>query len=95
VSFYREKRVKTRKSHQCRGCLRKYPIGSELISVTEVFEGVLQSYYLCYFCKDWLDRNPGYFDDEDWAAGEIGEMRREEELRDAVNWRQYDRVEDG
>lgn len=97
MSFYREKRVKTRKSHKCHGCLKAHPAGSAMLYFATVWFGEFIAGYLCFECRDWIDGHDRYIAKNMYALkpGIIGEMRREEELRDAANWRQCDRVEDG
>lgn len=57
MSDYNIKRVivkKTRKDHQCHGCLVYILKGSENIEVTTVsYEGKIYNLYMCDNCKDY------------------------------------------
>ena len=82
--FYRETEVKkTRKEHECLGCLTKINENSEAFYIVAVFEGDFGAYHLCKPCRDYLDRNPisrGDF----WCEGDLGNAREEEELEREV-----------
>jgi hypothetical protein len=82
--FYRENFVKkTRKEHQCLGCVEKIPAGSEAIYIAAVFEGYFGAYHMCKECMEYIDRHP--FERGDfWCGGDIGDARREEKRESEV-----------
>lgn len=75
MSYYsvREKEVKTRKPHQCIGCLETYPKGSLLLYRAYVFDGEFQTDYLCDNCVKAL----GDMDSSDMEDGFMaGDLRQ-------------------
>ena len=69
---------KTRKAHQCEGCLTPVPAGATMTQAVGRFEGNFYSVYLCAPCAAIL-RDPRFSElwVEGWASGEIGELRAE------------------
>lgn len=50
------KRVKkTRKEHECWGCARSIPAGSEMESATHAYNGKLHQVYWCETCLSIMD----------------------------------------
>ena len=71
------KQVKTRKPHNCWGCAREYPAGTEMQLVESVDQG---EFYRAYWCKECLSLFayiPTYMDDDGWAYGELREYYEE------------------
>lgn len=82
TEFWRTKRVKIRKPHSCEGCLSKHEPGEELEYNAGMFDGEMQSYYLCDDCREFIDNDEGWNSDEGFSPGDIGEWRREAEAED-------------
>lgn len=87
MGFHREKVVKTRKKHQCWGCGKTYPEGSEMKSVTGTNdnEDAIGTWYFCMPCDDYMTNKADEADREYWNDYGIGlgdvELCRQERLR--------------
>ena len=70
--------VKTRKDHQCHGCLTNIPKGTNVYSQTNVSDGIY-TLYMCDECNKWCsDRKcMDCLDMEEAYRGYIKECRRE------------------
>lgn len=49
------KRVKIRKPRQCFGCLRKYPVTTEMECSVSFDSGKIYSCYICKQCREFID----------------------------------------
>ncbi|MDA8212113.1 MAG: hypothetical protein M0021_09585 [Clostridia bacterium] len=92
---------KTRKEHQCKGCLIKIPAGSGAKYFAGRVEGEFSTGYLCKECDKYLREHSKDFEDF-WHEGEIGELRREAGYRQAdsewdsgVEWQEREVAEHG
>lgn len=56
-NFTQCKTVETRKEHNCLGCERTYPAGSQMDYVSGVWEGDFFGYYLCKPCDTLINDN--------------------------------------
>lgn len=84
--FWNTKDVVTKKPHRCEGCLKEFPAGSKLEYNAGKWNGEMNSYYLCSPCRSFIDENDSVSDtlrDEGFAAGDIGEWRKEREEEEA------------
>lgn len=60
---------KTRKPHNCFGCGKTYPAGSEMVNAAYADGGSVSSDYLCHTCEEYMRR---YFEPGDETGyGEI------------------------
>lgn len=63
--------VSIRKPQTCWGCLKKYPVGSQLLSMAIAQDGTVTQSYTCEYCesvmKDW-----GPDDFESTLNGDVG-----------------------
>lgn len=75
--FSNWKKVKTRKTHVCNGCLEVIPIRVTSTYGFGRFEGDLFNIYLCASCDEYLERNQDVME-EGFCDGDIGMARREE-----------------
>ncbi len=57
-----DKKVVTRKSHQCHGCGHSYPAKSEMRYTTSVDGGDMSSAYWCKTCDEVINKNYDYVD---------------------------------
>lgn len=64
--FNERKEVKTRKRHQCLGCLDKFPPGTQMVNNKGMFEDHFYNYYLCYSCEEFLKEHREWFEDGVW-----------------------------
>lgn len=64
--FNNKKEVKTRKEHQCLGCLGKFPPGTQMVNNKGLFEDHFYNYYLCYPCEKFLNKHSDLFEDGLW-----------------------------
>ena len=65
MGFLRDKKVKTRKPHECFACLEIIPIGAEVDCQT-CADDTIYSLYTCEECQSLLEKYPdNYFDDID------------------------------
>lgn len=74
--------VKTRKPHKCYGCLKTFPVGTEMRLIVSVNTEGINSTYLCQHCDnhsqnwtrdDWeatLPGNIGYWKNDQWYPEE-------------------------
>jgi len=86
IEIIEQKKVVTKKEHQCLGCLRKYPLGTEMQSTTAVDDN-LYHYHLCQECLDFLDTLPMFERNEDFCEGDLLENENypnREKIRDEV-----------
>ena len=60
-----QKIVKTRKEHQCWGCIEKIPVGTECDRTVTVDMGKAFSSYLCQNCMDYCNEHLDMRDYED------------------------------
>ena len=66
-----DKQIKTRKPHECYGCLKKFPSGTEMRLIVSVEKSSISSVYLCEDC----DKHSQDWSDEEWKStfpGDIG-----------------------
>lgn len=71
-----EKKVKTRKSHNCWGCTDEYPAGSEMKAVTCTDGGKIETIYWCNTCDSYLRKHRAELDP--WNDGfTYGAIREE------------------
>lgn len=51
-----DKTVKTRKEHQCMGCLQHFPAGTETSSQTIADNGTVYTFRMCMSCiiREWF-----------------------------------------
>lgn len=66
--------VKTRKKHQCLGCLDIIPPGSSVQRNTGTWEGEIGSSYVCGPCEEYLGL---YWDEHEYSEGQLGDARNE------------------
>ena len=84
MDVFDAKVVKTRKPHQCHGCLRRFPAGSSLQRVKLADGGRVYTVYWCKACKTAF--HEWGMDDDDVGAGEMrtGDPEAWEEVRQRV-----------
>jgi hypothetical protein len=75
-----EKYVKTRKEHQCIGCLRIFPKGSELRASVNTDEGRIYTVYICNDCDEHVLKN------EEWYRDGFmeGELLNDDDYREFI-----------
>jgi hypothetical protein len=56
-----DKNVKTRKAHQCHGCLETLQPGTEMNRQCVVCDRQAYSIYTCHDCLDFFDEHPEEF----------------------------------
>lgn len=64
-----DKMVKTRKEHQCHGCLEIFTPGTEMNRQGVVCDGQAFSIYMCHTCLDFCDDHPEELPDDAWEDG--------------------------
>ncbi|ASV67591.1 hypothetical protein [Cytobacillus kochii] len=57
-----DKKVKTRKTHVCHGCVTSYPPKTEMRYVTSIDGGEFQSAYCCQTCDEVIEKTYDYID---------------------------------
>jgi len=67
------KTVKTRKSHNCWGCAKEYPAGTEMKYSVAVDGGDFSSCYWCDDCEEILSRLDHWMLEEGFVFGELVE----------------------
>ena len=75
------KKVKTRKDHNCWGCTRKFPAGTEMQATACVDEGTVTTAYWCKECEEFMDTLPR---DETEDGFRFGDLLNYEEYRDKI-----------
>jgi hypothetical protein len=63
AEFISEKNIKTRKKHQCFGCLDTYPAGENMRRHVCTDNGKIYSLYFCEECNEIIANNADYFED--------------------------------
>ena len=71
-----EKKVKTRKSHNCWGCMGEIPPGTEIQTVTSKDGGVIATVYWGDRCQSFMDTLDSYDRQDGFAYGELSEDDR-------------------
>jgi RNase P subunit RPR2 len=89
MDFLNSKKVKTRKPHICHGCQELIPANTENVDTQTIAnEGTVYTIYNCKRCDDWINKNPNYFDDNEWNEGDIKTaMKEQEDDRKSINTR--------
>jgi hypothetical protein len=78
------KKVKTRKIHLCELCCRSFPIGTEMIVYSGIYDGDWYKYHCCETCAklipllDFRDDGVGQGEMMDFVAG--NDLKTPEEL---------------
>lgn len=76
-SFNNHRKVnKTRKEHNCLGCLENISKGDNAINNSGMFEGEFYNYYLCLPCEEVVKENRDYFE-EGLYPGCVNELKHE------------------
>ena len=64
-----DKNVKTRKEHQCYGCMNTFQPGTEMNRQCFVCDHHAYSIYMCQECLDFCDEHPEELPEDDWEDG--------------------------
>jgi len=70
------KTVKTRKPHNCWGCMNVFPAGTEMLSVASVDMDSLSTGYWCDNCLEYLNETPG-LQGECFGYGDVSTYKQE------------------
>jgi len=76
--------VKTRKTHNCWGCMRKFDKGEEMLLVTGVDGGFINSVHWCKVCQEFSDTLPN---DEISEGLEYGDLLNYDEHPEKIKQR--------
>lgn len=74
MSQISSKTVKIAKPHICWGCRKKLPVGTEMMTVTQVDSGRISTAYWCAKCDTFLSTLPAYLRGTEWEYGELIEF---------------------
>ena len=72
-----DKFVKTRKSHVCYACLRKFPVGTWMNVQVNKYEGEINAFYSCETCNTLIDKFGSLLTDPDenlYTEGCVAEL---------------------
>jgi len=76
--------VKTRKIHSCELCCRSFPIGTEMIVYSGIFDGYWYNYHCCNACSKLIPlldiRDEGIGQGEMMSFVSANELKTPEEL---------------
>ena len=71
-----EKIVKTRKPHDCWGCMKPIPISTKTQTVTSVDGGKMATVYWCEKCVEFMGTLDGYEMQDGFEYGELSKDDR-------------------
>lgn len=69
MEMLKDKTVKTKKDHQCFGCLQKIPEGAKAKYQAWIYEGDFCHGYICQVCEIVLEDWFTYYDE--WYEGDL------------------------
>ena len=69
--------VKTRKTHNCWGCTKSFPKGTQMTTVVSVDCGDINRVYWCKRCDDYIKTLDPFDHEDGWLYGELEEYRRD------------------
>ena len=71
-----------RKEHKCDGCLEVIKKGDQYSYYAGINDGDFTQSKMCNPCEEYFDANNDRFEDGAFMPGEIGEMRKEDQLNE-------------
>lgn len=81
MNIISQKIVKINKDHNCWGCMRLFPKGTEMQSVVAVDCGEINRVYWCDDCQEYINN----MDYEDYRNGfSFGELLNDDEYRNKI-----------
>ncbi len=76
MNIISEKKVKTRKPHNCWGCKQQIPIGTLTQTVTSIDGASMSTVYWCDKCQAFMDTLDSYDMQDGFDYGELSEDER-------------------
>lgn len=80
MTCLKDKNVKTRKTHTCFGCLRKFPAGTAMNYIVSVWEGEFSAEYWCMTCRDFIGTMSHGDLEDGFMPGEVKELIEEKHI---------------
>ena len=76
------RQVKTRATHECFGCLKEFPEGTQMVASTNVSDNCIYTIYYCLKCDQIMnEHNNEMLDGDDcFYEGCVKEWEREQEI---------------